>query len=371
MGAGNTFAAKRFDHGVALEHLDAGRQGLLHQHTSRIGPRVRHRGDWPPHAVPIEGGAIGMVVAGEQQQPLPRRHGVAVHIGGDGACQHHAGQVVVGECEWALRGAGGQHHLFGADAMQALAWAGRGAGAQVIGAAFQRGDEVVVVVAKRGGAGQQRDLGAGTQFAHGRGDPLDCRRSVDGFGHAEQAAAELVLLIDQHDPRIGPRRGEGGGDAGRAATDDQHVAMVVQPVVNVGVGAVRHRAQPGAAPQQGFPAPPQPRRPHEELVVEAGRQHRRESAGEPFRPAEGAARGHQAVVQFHLRGALVGDARGANAQVRDGVRLLGAAADHAAPSPILEAPRHGVHAVREQRGGERVALAAPQGTAVEGELQWP
>ena len=292
MGAGHTLAAERFDHGVALEHFDARRQGLLHQHTGRIGPRVRHRGDLAPHAVPIEGRAVGVVVAGEQQQPLPRRHGVAVDIGGDGACEHHTGQVVVGEREWALHGAGGQRHLFGADAMQALAWAGRGAGAQVIGAAFQRGDEVVVVVAKRGGAGQQRDVGAGMQFAHGLDDPLDCRRPVDGFGHAKQAAAELALLIDQHDPRIGPRRGEGGGDAGRAATDDQHVAVVVQPVVSVGVGAVRHRSQPGSAPQQGFPAPPQPWRPHEELVVEAGRQQGREGAGEPFRPAEGAARGH-------------------------------------------------------------------------------
>src|SRR5262249_22300115 len=53
------------------------------------------------------------------------------------------------------------------------------------------------------------------------------------------------------------------------------------------------------------------------------------------------------------------------------IRLLGAARDRAARTVVLERAPHEVHAVGEQRGGERVAGTALVGASVEAEVEWP
>ncbi len=42
---------------------------------------------------------------------------------------------------------------------------------------------------------------------------------------SKQAAAELRLLVDQHDPRAAAAGGERGGEPGGATAHDQHVAV--------------------------------------------------------------------------------------------------------------------------------------------------
>ena len=50
------------------------------------------------------------------------------------------------------------------------------------------------------------------------------------------AAAAKAVALDQHHAQALPRRGDGGGDAGRAAAGDQHVGVDLQRGAPVGAG---------------------------------------------------------------------------------------------------------------------------------------
>src|SRR3546814_5247492 len=79
---------------------------------------------------------------------------------------------------------------------------------QVVGDPLDRADEVAVVDAEPGGAGQHPGLGKLGQFRRDRPDPGQGRGPVQGLALAAQPAAEAVGLVQQHHPGAGAARSE-------------------------------------------------------------------------------------------------------------------------------------------------------------------
>ena len=143
----------------------------------------------------------------------------------------------------------------------------------MIGDALEQPDEIAVVVAERGGSRQQRDLGERRELAHDSGEPRSGIDTIDRRVTADEAAAEHRILVAQHDSGAGMRGGASGGEARGTRADHEHVAMPVLMLVGIGIRLARGAAHArGMADQVLVAKPPlRRRRPHERLVVEAGR----------------------------------------------------------------------------------------------------
>ena len=113
--------------------------------------------------------------------------------------------------------------------------------AEVVGASFQAEDEPVVVVSEGGGALQVQHVRIGGQLGDRGRDPLQGGRAVDGVGSAQQGAARLTLLVEEHHPCAGARRGQCGGQARRSGTDHQQIGVHMFGVV---LGAIRDLGEP-------------------------------------------------------------------------------------------------------------------------------
>ena len=249
------------------------------------------------------------------------------------------------------------------------------AGPQMVGAALQRAQRVVVVVAEERGAGEHAHLRHGGEALRRLRRPGRAVHAVDAVAEAEQRAAERRLLVHEQDPGAGLAGGERGADPRRAAAHHQHVAVNVHLVVGVGVGRLGRAAEARHAPDHGLVERlPERRRPEEGLVVEAGGEERRELPGPGGEIAVGArpgvdAGGGEPVVELDLGRAQVGLGARAFAELDQRGRLLRAGGEDAARPVVLEAPAREVRAVRDQRRRQRVpgeALVAPP---VEGEAQ--
>ena len=364
-------AAQRPRDHVAGQRLDADLAQRRNQRMVRRAAGVDHGRH--PHARDgeIERGPIGVVAAREDRGIGARRHGEAVEIGADGARQHDAWPVVVGEGERPLDRPGREHHLAGADRPETLA---RAAG---IFPVFEQGDQIVVVVAERRGARQERHLGQARKLAQGALDPGERRGILDLLPLGQQPAAEARLLVDQDHPRPGTPGSERCREAGRPAADHQDVAMGVALVVAIGIGLQRRFAQARGAPDQALVDPgPERGRPFEGLVVEAGREDRAEQAVQRHQ-VEGErgpavlAPGDQPVLELGHGRPAVGLGPRAFTETDQRVRLLGAGRKNAARAMVLEAPADQADAVREQRRGQAVARMALEAPAVEAEAKAP
>lgn len=232
------------------------------------------------------------------------------------------------------------------------------------------------MVAVHRGARQQGHLRQAGQLGQGLGDPLGGGLAVEGFAGVQQAAAELFLLVGEDHAGAATTGRQGGSQAGGAGTDHQHVAVLVEVVVDVRVHLGGRAAQAGGLADVLLVGQPQVLRVHEGLVVEPGRHHAAadlaedaHQVGVDARPAVGAA-GHQAAVQGLLGGA---DVRHlglfGGAQLEDGIGLFGTGGDDAARAGVFEGATDDVHAVGQQGGGEGVAGVALVVLAVEGEGQ--
>ncbi|MNF69496.1 hypothetical protein D3C84_513820 [compost metagenome] len=370
-------AATRLDHRTAGEDAHATLARFLDPGAARVAPRVGDRDHLLTGVEPVEDHAVGIVVGGRQHQLAARCHAVATHIGGDSIGEHVARHVVVGIHQRPFVGAGGQHHTLGTHAMHALAYLPHGRDfAEVIGEALVDGEEVVVVVAVDRGARQQGDFRHLLQFGDGLGRPVAGRLAVEGFAGAQQAAAELFLLVGEDYPRTATPGGQCGGQTGGAAADHQHVAVLVHVVVAVRVVFLGRTAEAGGLADVLLVGQPEVLRVHEGLVVEPRRHHaaadlaeNAHQVGVDARPAVHAA-GHQTRVQRLLGGTHVGDLRRfGRADLQHGVRFFGTGGDYAARARVLEAAADHVDAVGQQRGGQGVAGIALIILAVEGEGQ--
>ena len=160
--------------------------------------------------------------------------------------EHDSRAVVVGEDDGAFVRPGRDQDVAGPDAPYPLAAErGRGLQAEVVGAPLQRQHEPVVVVPEGGGALQVQHVGIGGQLGDRGRDPLQGGRAVDGVGAAEQRAARLALLVDEHHPGAGARRGQCRGQPRRAGTDHQQIGVHMCGVVAGGVGDLGQPALPG------------------------------------------------------------------------------------------------------------------------------
>ena len=270
--------AGRRDDGMAGE-----KRNTVDQRQRRVaGPvaRVDDRGDRHPGPIQRGGGVVGIVIVGEQHGAGSRRDGIAVDIGLDRARQHHAGAIVAGEDERPLQCASREHDSAGADMPQPLArQSGRRRGTEPLADTFGRNQVIVVVMPEHRRARQQADLRHCLQLGDRGGGPGGALAIADPVRAAQQRAAEERLAVGEDDPGAAPAGGERGGKAGRAGADHQHIAMDVALVVARGIGQCRRAAEPGHAAQQWLPQmPPESARLHEGLVVEAGREQRREAA---------------------------------------------------------------------------------------------
>ena len=156
--AGNPTSTDGFRDRVAGNDLDTRVLCRRHPSAVRILPGIHDRGDSTAQGVPIQRGAIAVVIGREEQQAVAGRDGVAVDVGGHRRRQHDAGKVVVGEHRRSLDGTGREHHLLGPNPMQPLPRPGHGHRPQVVRSPFDDGQEVVVVVAADRTPGQQLDI---------------------------------------------------------------------------------------------------------------------------------------------------------------------------------------------------------------------
>ena len=246
----------------------------------------------------------------------------------------------------------------------------------MVGHTFEHGDEVVVVVSERGASREEADLVHAAQLRQRRFQPVPCPLGPDSPAAGQQAAAELLLLVDQDDSRAGAARLQGGRDAGRARPDHEHVAVGVHLVVPVRVRLRRRDPQAAGLSELTLVEGPERPGPHEGLVVETGRKEARDEAVDGAqveadrRPAVDARR-LQAVVELDLRGYVVGQSLRACPELHQGIGLLDAAADDSARPVVLEAPADETNVVRQQRRGERVSLEAGVVFPVEREFERP
>ncbi len=208
-------------------------------------------------------------------------------------------------------------------------------------------------------------------------EPAPGALPVDGSCRLrQQRTAELRLFVAEDHAGAAICRGLCGGNPRGSAADDQHVAVREAMYVPVRVRQRRRATEAGRGTDQGFvKRRPGDARPHERLVVEAGGKQRRQQIVQPA-DVEAEARpavlgfGNEAVIELDLGRAQVRrDARGVAAHGDQRIGLLGARREDSARAMVFERPPDQVHAVREQRRRERVALQTLEGFAVEGESQ--
>jgi hypothetical protein len=317
---------------------------------------------------------VAAVVVGEHHRIAARQHAITVDVRRHRRSEHHARQIVIAEHQRPLVRTGCQHYASGADFPQQLACAFTRRHRQMVSQSLYHRDEVVILVAECGAARQHLHVGHRSERRFDLLDPLHALAAVD-FGLArQQAAAQFALVVDQNHARAGCARGVRGRQAARTAADHQYVAVAEAFVVAVCIARVRRGAEARRRANFLFVFRPPFARPHEGLVVEAGRQKARELLVDRH-PVVFEARlriyamGNQPLIQLDFGGACIGHRILAALQLHDRIRFRHVGADNAARPVILEAASNEMHAVGEQRRGQRIALKALIRTAIKGEFQ--
>ncbi len=375
--AGDAKPAPRAAHGRTREDLDARVARGVGGCPGRPGPEVRDRRDRDAALRELERRAVGAVRRRHHDRASPGAHAVAVQVASRRAGQHHAGAVVAREHERLLDRPGCEHDLACAHLPQALAGQARRGIREVVREPFDEPEVVVRKVAEGRGAGQHAHARVAGELGEAPREPGVGRLAVDARHAAvEQRAAGLRPLVGEDHARAARGGRERRGEARGPGADDEHVA--VRKALGVAVRVRLRRRAPEArraADQRLVERRPGRARPHEGLVVEARRKERRQEVAcapdveAKARPAVLGMR-LEPVVELDLRRARGRRlARGVAAHRHQRVRFLGACRDDAARPVVLERAPDEVHAVRKQRGGERVTGEALVVRAVEAEAE--
>ena len=153
--------------------------------------------------------------------------------------------------------------------------------------------------------------------------------------------------------------------------------MPVHRLVAVRIGPARRAAKPGGAADERLEEHPAAGAALEGLVVEPGRDERRDEVGDG---ADIRLQRRPAILRPRLQAVedlLLGDAcvrvgaGGVGADLHERRGILCTRREDAARAMILERARHHVLAVRKQRGGQRIARMAGERAAGEGEFHDP
>src|SRR4029079_16348540 len=143
-----------------------------------------------------------------------------------------------------------------------------------------------------------------------------------------KAPAKPEIFLGKNDARADARRRHRRRQPGRTRTDDENVAMRERLFVFVGVVTFRRASETGGAADRWLvDLLPEARRPHEGLVVEAGRDEGRKPAVDGHHvEVEGGpavlARRNEAIEQLDHGGARVRLVASAAPQLDERVRLL-------------------------------------------------
>jgi hypothetical protein len=200
----------------------------------------------------------------------------------------------------------------------------------VVGAVLHSEHVVVVVRAEGDRPGQHRHVARGRQRRRRRGDPLERGPAVNQLAPArQQGAAELGLLVQEHDACVRPGCGQRGGEAGRAAADDEDVGVDELLVVDgVVMGRVEDTESGQRARGEAVHQLPRGRRNHRLRAVPADLQQgvglldtRGGDAAGPA-PVDGVAHAHPAVGQQRGRDGVTGVARVVDAVDGEGQDLV-------------------------------------------------
>ena len=311
----------------------------------------------------IDSRAIGAVVVGENGDRAPRQNRVSTQIRAHRRSEHHARIVVAGKNERTLERAGGDNDARRANPPQAHAR--RGAVDS-----FGDGQVIVIVISGHHRPRQNGHIVQPPQFGERLLAPRRGRRAVDGVVVIEKRNAHNRMLLGQYHARAGFARGEGGGESGRAAADNQNLAMGVAVQIRIRIGPVgRGRGGCGAA-NAALVKPPQLRRPHKGLVIKSRRHQARKPARrradiESRRRPAALAFGDEAIEQFHHRRARAGLQPRAFADGDNRARLFDSGRIDSARAAVFKTARERANAAGEQRGSERVADESRQRFAVE------
>lgn len=308
---------------------------------------------------------------------LADSNAVLIEIHARGRGQHDARTIVVREYHVALDRAVGEDDALGAQLPQTLARQVAARVCDMVGDAFGKADEVVVVVAESGGAGENlhivHRLQAGNRFLR----PLIAVETVDLDATVEaQRTAGFGLLVTENDLGTGMSRSKGSRKTGNAGTHHQHVAMRVAAGIVIRIRFLRGDAETGGtADDRLVDMLPCRLRPHEGLVVEAGREEGRHQVVDAA-DIEGQRReavlrfDDHAVEDFLHRGTHVRLLAGAVARnVDQRVRLFGTGRENAARAVILERAADQMDVVGDQRRGDSITLQRRVALAVEGEAR--
>ena len=359
----------------AREDLDARVARGIGSADRRLRAQVRDRRDLDAALRELERRPVGAVGRRHDDRPRAGTHAKAAEVAPGGAGQHHARTVVAREHERLLDGARCEHDLACAHLPESFARASFRGVRKMVGEPLDQPEVVMREVTEGRRARHHAHARVPGELRQAPGEPGVGHLAVDARRAAvEQRAARLRLLVG--DDHASAARGgrERRGEPGRAGADDEHVAVREALRVAVRVGLRRRTAKArGAADQRLIERRPGRARPHERLVVEARREDRRQ---EIVRPPKIEAQVRPAVLRMRLEPVVELDL--GRAQVRrlarritmyrhERVRLLGTGGDDAARPVVLERAPDEMHAVGEQRRGQRVAGEALVGRAVEAE----
>ena len=359
--------------------LDLAAQNTFHHRAGMTGQtgsggiraRVDHRGDMHTRVAQVRGGAQHVVRSPEDHRRLSGGHREPVEVGPHRPGHHHARTVVARQRHGPFRRARRQHGAARDDAPEGLLQprARRMPLQGAIGA--------LIVDAGHHGPRHHPHVRHRREARRNLGRPARAGLAADPGAFGIQPSARQEVLVGEDHVGPGLRRRPRRHKPRRPGSDHQQIAEGEGLVEAQVRDLLRQLSEPRRTPDHWFEhALPDPRRAHEGLVVEP----RPEERGQPVvdlhhvksdgRPGVLAAR-VEPLAQFHRRRPRVRLLPRAPAKRDQRVRLLASRRQDAARAVVLERPRHGTQTVRQQGGGQRVALHARVTVPVEPEAKLP
>ncbi len=347
-------------HGMPQSAFDPRPLRKLRQAPGAALTRIDDGNHLDAGALQVERRRIGRIVVGGDHRTSARCDAVLIDIGARRGGQHDVRSVIVGKDEWPLDRAGRQHDLPRADLPEGLAADVRRRLVEMVAAAFDRDDLVMVVIGEGRGAGDELNFRHRPQLGEGRGEPCFVRNLAQGSGFAQERAAERSHLVEEKNAGAASAGGQRRGKTRRPAADDEDVAMRVALLVMIGIGIGRRLPHSGGAADQMLVEAPGTLRRHEGLVIETGRQQWRHQRGggaevEAERGKPILAGRHEPVIELDHGGARIRLGASAVAQANQRIGLFGSGAQNAARAVVFEAAPDQADAVGEQRRRQAVA----------------
>ena len=259
---------------MAGQNLKAKISGGRKQPLARRISTVHDRFNGNAGALQIEGSFVGRIVRRVDANLGADSNAVVIEIGTGRRCQHDAGTIVVGEYHRPFDRTCGNDHLLRPYLPQPFARQVRIGIGQVVGHPLDQRHEILSVVAESRGAAEQSHIIHGRKRRSRIRGPLEARLAVDHYAaFMGKRTAELRLLIAQDHVRTAFGGCKCSGQTGSAAAEHQHIRINIAVGIVVRIALIRRHAQSGRASDHRFiETLPGGLRPHEGLVVEAGRE---------------------------------------------------------------------------------------------------